>query len=440
VFDLNNKYGGVMNLSNLRRWVTNKVSIETRLLNVTAYYLLFLVYITKKKSLVEAKQFSGLDNSQFSRFLKNHSDKAVSNQKKLSKKQAKQFSKTLKQLSNGSLPWKIAILIDSTIQRRSRRHTENAQKFNHGQGYVIGHQWTNILLLINDKVIPLTPIPFQTKKYCRKIKIKYKTEHELVIKYLQGLDLKEFIGSHNPKEVVVLTDTGYDDRDIENAITKKNWKYIIALKKKRSVKSQKQYSTTKKSEDWSQIAEFFKNHRLLKWATIRFYLTTGPKRKRKDFRIRQTIGYLRHVGEVQLVCSEFRKRPDGRRKYLACNDLKATARHILLGYRLRWIIEIFHKDVKQYLGFEDIAATSFDSVTSHVHWVYCAYILLNMDPPGIPEEKLTIREKQLKLKKIIESGNINKWRQMLTQFNGVDNLMDELYQVIQTPHSCNVLC
>jgi hypothetical protein len=42
-----------------------------------------------------------------------------------------------------------------------------------------------------------------------------------------------------------------------------------------------------------------------------------------------------------LVCSELRNRPDGRRKYLACNDLRATARQIIIGYRLRWAIEIF---------------------------------------------------------------------------------------------------
>ena len=69
----------------------------------------------------------------------------------------------------------------------------------------------------------------------------------------------------------------------------------------------------------------------------------GLKRKRMEFRTRDTIGYLRYVGQVQLVCSEPRKRPDGRRKYFACNDMRVTARQIILGYRLRWAIELFHK-------------------------------------------------------------------------------------------------
>jgi hypothetical protein len=38
------------------------------------------------------------------------------------------------------------------------------------------------------------------------------------------------------------------------------------------------------------------------------------------------------VGKVQLICSELKKRPDGRRRYLACNDLKVKARQIVMGY------------------------------------------------------------------------------------------------------------
>ena len=83
------------------------------------------------------------------------------------------------------------------------------------------------------------------------------------------------------------------------------------------------------------------------------------------------------------MCSEPRKRPDGRRKYFACNDLRVTARQIIMGYRLRWAIELFHKDVKQRLGCEDVATSGFDAVMSHVHWVYCAYIVLHLSPPGV---------------------------------------------------------
>jgi hypothetical protein len=419
-----------MNFNKYRNWLANYICVKTRLKNVCIGYLLFLLVAIGKHSLQEAARFSGVNKSQFSRFLKNHSKLAHNCLEDLSKRQAKQFSRALKYLAHNKLPWKIAILIDSTLQNRSSRHTDNCQRFNHGKGFVIGHQWTNIILIVNETVIPLLPIPFYTKKYCRKNKLKYKTEHDLVVEYITCLNLDEYIGPHAPKEIVVLADSGYDDRKIENAIVKRKWNFIITLGKTRSVKSENKYLNTPKSKDWIQVAGFFKNHRRAGWQTIRIF-TNGTKRKRMDFRLRQIIGYLRYVGKVQLICSEFKKRPLGRRKYLACNDLRVTARQILLGYRLRWSIELFHKTVKMHLGFEDVATKCFTSVKAHVYWVYCAYILLHFNPPGVSDYGRTVVEKQHKIKQIVDTGEMSRVRLMLTQFGGAEKFMDELRTALQ---------
>ena len=148
--------------------------------------------------------------------------------------------------------------------------------------------------------------------------------------------------------MVVLTDSGYDNKKIQNAIAAKRWHFIIALGKTRSVKSTMLSLTTPTSKQGSHMATFLRHHRWRKWPTRRLP-THGTKRKRMEFRTRDTIGYLRYVGQVQLVCSEPRRRPEGRRKYLACNDMRVTARQIILGYRFRWAIELFHKTVKQHL-------------------------------------------------------------------------------------------
>jgi len=385
---------------------------------------------TRKHSLDEAARFSGMNRSQFSRFLKNHSGLAVYNLHFLSKKQANQFSKILNCLGKGSVPWRIALLIDSTIQNRSTLHTDNAKKFNHGKGFVIGHQWTNIVLVINDMIIPLQPIPFYSKNYCRKNKLQYKTENESVVEYITDLKLEDYTGPYDPKYVIVLADSGYDDKKIENAIAKKKWKFIIALNKTRGVKTQRQYSNTPKSKDWNQVGVLFNNYRRIKWQTIRIF-TNSSKRKRMEFRIRQIIGYLRYVGKVQLICSKFKKRPYGRIKYLACNDLKAKPRQIIIGYRMRWAIEIFHKDVKMFLGFEDVATRSFESVKAHVHWVYCAYILLHYPPPGVPAHIKSLADKQRRIQSTIDSKDKARVIQLLTQINGVERYKNELRAVSQ---------
>ena len=416
-----------MRVQTVQTWIARHILVRLRLENVCTSYLLFLMVVTRKHSLEEAARFSGLHKSQFSKMLKAHSHVAVYTLESLSKKQAKQVAKARQKLKE--LPWDIAIIVDSTLQHRASLHPENAKTFNHGQGFVIGHQWTNIVLLLHDMLIPLRPIPFYRQRYCRDHALEYRTEHDLVVDYIERLHLEDYIGSYDPREVVVLTDSGYDNKKIQKAIAAKSWHFIMALGKTRSVKSSTLYLTTPKSKQWCHIATFFRNHRWLKWKTIRT-TTNGTKRKRMEFRTRDTIGYLRYVGQVQLVCSEPRQRPDGRRKYLACNDMRVTARQIILGYRLRWTIELFHKAVKQHLGFEEVATSGFDSVMAHVHWVYCAYILLAMSPPGVSAGVKSLGDKQRQLQQFLKNQEKRHVLQKLTQIGGVQRYQDELRQAL----------
>ena len=411
----------------LQTWIKRQIAVRQRLERVCTSYLLFLMVVTTKHSLHEAARFSGLHTCLFSNLLKAHAKVASTTLDSLSKTQARQFAKALKRV-NG-LPWKIGIIIDSTLQHRASLHPENAKTFNHGKGYVIGHQWTNIVLILGDILIPLRPIPFFSKRYCQTHGLVYQSEHERVVAYLRTLDLEDYIGAYDRREVLVLADSGYDDKKIEQAIADKRWNFIIALSKTRSVKSEALSLTTPKSQQWCHIDTFFRHHRRLKWDTIRLP-TGGNKRKRMDVRVRHTSGSLRYVGKVELVCSEMRNRPDGRRKYLACNDLRVTARQIVMGYRLRWAVELFHKSVKQHLGFEDVATHGFDAVISHVHWVYCAYILLHMSPPGLSPGVHSIGDRQRALQQGLADTEKRHILQKLTQIGGVQRYKDELRQAL----------
>jgi hypothetical protein len=411
----------------LHTWVKRHIAVRQRLERVCTSYLLFLMVATTKHSLKEAARFSGLHPSLFAKLLQSHAQVAITTLESLSKTQARQFAKTLARVKG--LPWKIVIIIDSTLQHRASLHPENAKTFNHGKGYVIGHQWTNVVLVLGDMLIPLKPIPFYSKRYCQAHELAYHSEHARVVAYLRTLDLEDYIGSYDRREVLVVADSGYDNKKIEKAIADKGWHFIIALRKTRSVKSEALYLSTSPSRQWCHIDTFFRRHRRLKWDTIRL-ATSGNKRKRMDFRVRHTSGYLRSVGRVELVCSERRHRPDGRRKYLACNDLRATARQIVTGYRMRWAVELFHKCVKQHLGFEEVATHGFDAVMSHVHWVYCAYILLHMSPPGLSPGAQSIGDKQRALQQGLADKEKRQILQKLTQIGGVQRYKDELRQAL----------
>src|SRR5215475_13596019 len=300
----------------LHTWITRHIAVRRRLERICTGYLLFLMVATTKHSLKEAARFSGLHPSLFAKLLHAHAQVAITTLDQLSKTQARQFAKALKRV-NG-LPWKIVILIDNTLQHRASLHPENAKTFNHGKGYVLGHQWTNIVLLLGDMLMPLRPIPFSSKPYGQAHGLAYHSEHERVVAYLRTLDLEDYIGAYDRREVLVLADSGYDDKKIEKAIADKGWDFIIALSKTRSVKSEALYLSTPQSRQWCHIDTFFRHNRRLKWDTIRL-ATNRPQRKRMDLRVRHTSGHLPHGGQVELVWSERPTPQDGRRKYLACN-------------------------------------------------------------------------------------------------------------------------
>ena len=142
----------------LQTWITRQIAVRQRLERVCTSSLLLLMVVTTKHSLQEAARFSGLHPSLFSKMLHAHAKVATTTLESLSKTPARQCATTLERVTG--LPWKIVIIIDATLQHRASLHPENAQTFHHGKGYVIGHQWTNIVLILGDMLMPLRPIPF----------------------------------------------------------------------------------------------------------------------------------------------------------------------------------------------------------------------------------------------------------------------------------------
>jgi hypothetical protein len=328
----------------LQTWITRQIAVRQRLERMCASYLLFLLVATTTHALQEAARFAGLPQSLFANLWQSHAKVAITTLENLSTTQARPLAKALQRVKG--LPWKIGSRLDSTRQHRASLHPENAKMFKHGKGYVIGHQWTNIVLVLGDMLLPLPPMPCYSKRYCQTHDLTYHSEHERVVASLRTLAVEAYIGAYARREVLVLAASGYDNTKSEKAMADKGWHCIIALSKTRSVKSEARSLSTPNSRQWGHIDTFFRRHRRLKWNTIRL-ATRGNKRKRMDCRVRHTAGYLRSVGKVELVCSEQRHRPDGRRQSLAGNALRATARQIVTGYRMRWQVEVFQsQDIK----------------------------------------------------------------------------------------------
>jgi hypothetical protein len=79
-----------------------------------------------------------------------------------------------------------------------------------------------------------------------------------------------------------------------------------------------------------------------------------------------------------------------------------------------------------HLGFGGILASSFDSVISHVHWGYCAYLLLNGDLPALASSAKSILEKHQHVQRMLDHKEKAHLLQRLTRINGLKEQKSEL--------------
>ena len=73
-----------------------------------------------------------------------------------------------------------------------------------------------------------------------------------------------------------------------------------------------------------------------------------------------------------------------------------------------------------------MAASGFDSVVSHGHWVYCAYILFEVLSPGLLCDLKVLGDKQRQLQQYLEHREKHRILQMLIQIGGVQGFKEEL--------------
>ncbi len=170
------------------------------------------------------------------------------------------------------------MLVDRRLQQRARWHPENAKPFHHGNGDVIGHPWTHVILVIHDMVIPLPPLPDDSKPDGREPGLDYRTEHELGVASLNPVDRANDIGSYDPRDVRVLAERGDDKKKRENALIHPHGHFMMAGCQTRRVTSETLYLTTPQSKPWRHMATCFRHHRRFKWTPSRV-MTKGAKRQ-----------------------------------------------------------------------------------------------------------------------------------------------------------------
>ena len=377
----------------IKKLVASHLEIPSRLMDVVAGYVMSLMLESPKHTQTFASAVTDRNQTQYSRLLTDHGDLAKNSLADLGQTTGRAIAKPGRELLVVGAPWTIAIIIDATLHPRSSLHVQNAQRFNHGQGFVVGHQWTNIVISINGRIIPLPPIPFWSKNECKRRGVTYETEHERLKSYLEQLNLSAVAGSYEEDEVVVLTDSGYDDKKLQNTILSRGWDFLTSLKSSRGS------SSTNQTHGYRRVDDLFWTMRKhAPWQTVRVEVDGGKKRRK--FRARKLVGHIKGITqEVAIVCSE--KSGKTGKRYFACSRSGIAVGAMVRAYSKRWEVELFHRVTKHQLGLLDAGVNDFDTLTAHIHWVYCAYILLH--ELEVPSAK-TLTDKQRRLTILANNG------------------------------------
>lgn len=226
-------------------------------------------------------------------------------------------------------------------------------------------------------------IPFRrsyyTKEYCEKKGLVYRKQTELAAEIIRELPLPE------GADVVVLGDTAFDAEVIRKACDERHYKWIVPMNPERVLAGPKP-----RPKVWS-LAKGLTAKQL---KAVRLYPSKGdyvamrrlsayrigPKVKPRTFYAHQESRDVQSVGKVQLVFSTREKPNAGQQvhvqKILMTNDRSLKAAEVIELYDLRWQIELFFKELKSTLGFDQYRFRRFRQVESWLELTLATFLYL----------------------------------------------------------------
>jgi len=284
--------------------------------------------------------------------------------------------------------------------RKGRRYGKNKRAKKSCHSFTMG-----LLITPSGRRIPFSK-PYYTKEYCKKKGLKHRTTAEAAADLIRQLPLPE------GARVVVLGDTAYDAKVVRRACQERGYSWIFPCNPERVLAGPKGQRPKVRSllKDWPSWSKH--TVRLApgqgKYAVYRRLSPhrVGPKAKPRTYRVHEERREVHSVGEVRLVFSTLNRQltcatPDNV-KILMTNDLRLSRRDVIELYSLRWQIELFFKELKSTLGFNQYQFQRFESVEGWLELALTAFLYLEW-----------YRAQQLKRRGLSEEDK-SWWRQQRT--------------------------
>jgi len=291
--------------------------------------------------------------------------------------------KALLQMESGK--GKFIYIIDATLCGQAGKKTQNTYSTGNrrrrpkkGRRYGKNkharkscHSFTFGLLITPSGIRLPFQIPHYTKEYCHKKGIPHRTTAESAAALIRSLPLPA------EAEVIVLGDTAYDAKVVRGACSERNYTWIFPANSERVYEGPRGHRPKVRSrlKDWTSLSlltirlrastgKYAGYRRLSRWRV-------GPKLKPRVYYAHQEKQEVRSVGRVQLVFStmkpNLKKATPNDVKILMTNATDMSTSEIIELYSLRWQIELFFKELKSTLGFDQYRFERFEAVEGWVN-------------------------------------------------------------------------
>ena len=253
---------------------------------------------------------------------------------------------------------------------RKRRSRKGRRYGKHKHARKSCHSFTFGLLITPSGYRLPFQIPHYTKEYCKQKGLTHRTTAESAAELIRSLPLPE------EAEVIVLGDTAYEAKVVRQACDERNYPWIFPINPQRVYDGPKgdRPQVRSRLKDWTSLSlktirlrastgKYAEYRRLSRWRV-------GPKMKPRVYHAHQEIRDVRSVGRVQLVFSTMK--PDLKKataddvKILMTSATGMSVSEVIELYSLRWQIELFFKEMKSTLGFDQYRFKRFEAVEGWV--------------------------------------------------------------------------
>ncbi len=290
-------------------------------------------------------------------------------------------------------PGPFIFIVDATLCSQQGKKTENThstgnRKRRPKKGRRYGkkkhtrkncHTFTGGLLITPSGI----RIPFQkphyTKEYCKKKGLTHRTTAQAAADMIRELPLPE------EAEVIVLGDTAYDAKTLQEACDERNYTWIVPCNPERVLAGEKPRPKVRSLlKDWSTkslktIRFIPANGKYAEYRRISRY-RVGPKAKSRTYYVHEEKRDVQSVGKMRLVFSttkqKLKKATADDVKILMTNNLRMSLREVIELYSVRWQIELFFKELKSTLGFAQYQFKNFAAVEGWVELALATVLYL----------------------------------------------------------------